>query len=61
MNDKELIEKLGGVSSVARLTGFSVQRVQNWINPKRSGIPASVKLEFPEIFLRSSIKQSENV
>lgn len=52
MSDKEKIESLGGSTVVAKKTGYSVQRVQNW---KNRGIPASVKLEFPELFLSEKI------
>jgi len=54
MNDAELIQKLGGVAKVAALTGFSVQRVQNWL---ARGIPASVKLERRDLFLPDLSKE----
>jgi len=48
-----LITDLGGPVKVADLmklaTKGGVQRVQNW---KYRGIPASVKLQHPELFLR---------
>jgi len=43
----ELIESLGGSAAVSRITGYSVQRVNNW---KARGIPASAKVEFPALF-----------
>lgn len=50
--DRALIERLGGSSKLAQLLGFSpvggVQRVQNW---KVRGIPPSVKLAYPDVFL----------
>lgn len=53
MDDKTLIESLGGPTKVCELLGYDksggVQRVQNWIT---RGIPPKVKLEHPEIFLR---------
>ncbi|OOR91694.1 helix-turn-helix domain-containing protein [Moraxella bovis] len=47
MTDKELIEKLGDTTALAKLLGFTEQRVSNW---KRRGIPPKVKLENPELF-----------
>jgi hypothetical protein len=51
--DWELITELGGPTKVAELlkdeADCSVQRVQNW---KFRGIPASVKLKRPDLFLR---------
>jgi hypothetical protein len=53
-NDKQLIESLGGPAKVAGLLGYDkqggVQRVHNWMT---RGIPPKVKLEHPELFLRS--------
>ena len=50
--DRERIERLGGSAVVARLMGLTskgaVQRVNNW---KTRGIPADVKLKWPELFL----------
>lgn len=50
--DRERIERLGGSAAVARRMGLTssgaVQRVNNW---KTRGIPAEVKLEWPELFL----------
>jgi len=52
--DKELIQSLGGPTQLARRLGLnqlgSVQRVQNWTV---RGIPAEVKLAYPDIFLRN--------
>lgn len=52
-HDWALITYLGGPAKVARLLGYEsrggIQRVQNW---RYRGIPAEVKLAFPEIFLR---------
>ncbi len=51
-----LIERLGGAAEVARLLGYSekggAQRVHNW---KTRGIPAEVKLQWPELFLTELI------
>ncbi len=51
--DKALIQSFGGPTQLAMLLGYSkpggVQRVQNWTS---RGIPPSVKLARPEIFLR---------
>lgn len=50
--DRELIERLGGTSKLAKLLGYpkagGPQRVNQW---KARGIPALVKLERPDIFL----------
>lgn len=54
MTDKELIEKMG-TTALARLLGFTEQRVSNW---KRRGIPPKVKLDNPKIF--QSNKQNKN-
>lgn len=55
--DAALIESLGGPTKVADLLGYEraggVQRVQNWIT---RGIPARVKVERPELFLRPQPK-----
>ena len=53
MNDAQLIESLGGPAKVAKLLRYErggIQRVHNWL---RRGIPARVKLDHPEVFLRS--------
>ncbi|HIE4193348.1 hypothetical protein [Burkholderia cenocepacia] len=50
--DRERIERLGGSAAAARLMGLTsrgaVQRVNNW---KTRGIPADVKLAWPDLFL----------
>lgn len=55
--DATLIEALGGATKVAELLDLrgesksgGVQRVHNWIT---RGIPARVKLEHPELFLKA--------
>ena len=52
MNDKDRILQLGGPTKVCELLGFQkrggAQRIQNWMT---RGIPAKVKVEYPEIFL----------
>lgn len=51
--DKDIIVALGGSTKVAELLDLkSKQRVQNWM---RRGIPASVKLQYPHIFLNPNI------
>lgn len=48
--DKELIALLGGTTAVAKRIGVnSPQRVHNWLT---RGIPASVKLAHPKLFLK---------
>lgn len=49
--DQERIRALGGPTKLARLLGYDrggPQRVSNWI---ARGIPASVKVEHPELFM----------
>ncbi len=53
MDDKKLIEELGGPTKVAELLGYDkahggVQRVQNWMT---RGIPPKEKLARPDLFL----------
>jgi hypothetical protein len=54
MTDADLIDELGGPAKVCELLSIpkhgGVQRVQNW---KARGIPARVKLERPDLFLRT--------
>nr|DAY13519.1 MAG TPA: Putative antitoxin of bacterial toxin-antitoxin system, YdaS/YdaT [Caudoviricetes sp.] len=47
MDDRKIIISLGGPTKIAKILGCSPQRVQNWIY---RGIPARVKLEYPELF-----------
>lgn len=54
MNDSELIDALGGPAKLAERLGYvpsagGVQRVHNW---RRRGIPAAVKVQHPDLFLR---------
>jgi len=53
MSDKELIQSLGGASALARELGYEMpdgaRRVHNWI---RRGIPAHVKVDRPDLFMR---------
>ena len=56
--DCALIERLGGAAVVARLLGLEgerqSERVQNW---KARGIPAAVKLMYPEILLPKLVRK----
>jgi len=52
-SDKELITKFGGSSALAKKLGLSKQRVHNWFT---RGIPASIKLKHPKLFLKKSTK-----
>lgn len=55
-NDREILLKLGGSTKVAELLGFKdKQRVQNWMT---RGIPASIKLKYPHLFLNPNISKS---
>ena len=47
--DNQVIVNLGGPSKVAELLGTSRQRIHNWM---KRGIPAGVKLKFPQYFLK---------
>lgn len=50
--DEALIKSLGGVTRVAEMLGYDkaggVQRVHNWC---KRGIPARIKLQYPDLFL----------
>lgn len=46
--DRALIDALGGTSKLAAKLGISAQVVTNW---KTRGIPARVKLDWPDLFL----------
>ncbi len=49
-HDRELIDRLGGPTSVARRLGLypgGVQRVSNW---RVRGIPALMRLQRPDLF-----------
>lgn len=52
MTDVELIDHYGGPARLAEKLGWherrAVQRIHNW---RSRGIPAAVKLKFPNIFL----------
>jgi hypothetical protein len=49
-SDRDLIALLGGPAALARRLGFSsLQRVHNWLT---RGIPPSIKLAYPKIFLK---------
>lgn len=56
MTDSQLIDDLGGPAKVAELLGYEkhggTQRVNNW---KSRGIPAKVKLDHPDVFLRREL------
>lgn len=55
LSDKELIALLGGPTVLSKKLGFSsAQRVHNWLY---RGIPASIKLAYPKLFLNKRIKK----
>jgi hypothetical protein len=59
--DARLIDQLGGPAKLAEQLGYDkasggVQRIQNW---KKRGIPASVKLAHPDLFLTDLIDRSQ--
>ena len=54
-SDKDLIAQLGGPTILAKKLGFaSKQRVHNWLT---RGIPPSIKLAYPTIFLKKTRKK----
>ncbi len=62
ITDKELIRSLGGPARVAEILKFDkshggVQRVQNWLT---RGIPAQIKVDFPELFMRKKTELPEH-
>ena len=49
--DAQIILRYGGATALARMLGLSSpQRVQNWLV---RGIPSRVKLEYPDLFLKT--------
>lgn len=59
--DRELIRALGGPAKVARLLKLDtrsggIQRVQNWLS---RGIPAKVKIDYPQHFLKQKRAKRE--
>jgi hypothetical protein len=57
--DAQLIAELGGPAKVAELLGYDkadggIQRVCNWL---KRGIPARVKVERPDLFMRSASRK----
>lgn len=52
MNDAQLIDHYGGPARLAKVLGWhesrAIQRIHNW---RARGIPAAVKLRYPEVFL----------
>ena len=64
--DSKIIDDLGGPSKLSELLGYDkthggVQRIQNW---KKRGIPSSVKISHPELFMTElidRIKSSDDV
>jgi hypothetical protein len=58
MTDAEIITHLGGPKKLADRLGFpqerGVQRVSNWCT---RGIPAAVKVQWPEIFMRRDMPE----
>lgn len=50
--DAQIILRYGGATALARMLGLSSpQRVHNWLV---RGIPARVKIEYPDLFLKTS-------
>ncbi|SDR37319.1 hypothetical protein SAMN05443245_5210 [Paraburkholderia fungorum] len=61
--DSKIIDDLGGPSKLAELLGYDktsggVQRIQNW---KRRGIPSSVKIARPDLFMTDLIDRIKSI
>lgn len=58
--DRQVIKDLGGPAKVAELLGLAknggVQRVQNWTT---RGIPPSVKVERPDLFMPELARRTD--
>jgi hypothetical protein len=52
--DKELIHLYGGTTALAKKLGIAKQRVNNW---RTRGIPASIKIKYPKLFLKKYTKK----
>lgn len=48
--DKRLLQSIGSYAEIGRITGNSPQCVFNWT---KRGIPARIKLKYPDLFLNS--------
>ena len=58
MNDKELIEKLGGVKAIADALSYNYTTVHNWLT---RGISRDAKIAHPEIFMQKKIDAVEHI
>jgi hypothetical protein len=57
MTDKEIIEFYGGGTKLARKLGLLTHHDRIKVNLWKSrGIPAKIKLQYPEIFLKRKFK-----
>lgn len=52
MNDKLIIEKLGGVKAVSEALGYNYTTVHNWTH---RGISKDAKVTHPDIFMPKNI------
>lgn len=52
MSDNKIIEKLGGVSAIAKILGYRYNAVYHW---KKRGIAASAKVRYPQHFMPASL------
>ena len=52
VNDKLIIEKLGGVNVVSKILGYEYNTVYNWTT---RGISAFAKVKHPEHFMPKSL------
>lgn len=61
--DSKIIDDLGGPTKLAEKLGYDkaaggVQRIQNW---RTRGIPAGVKVQYPELFMTELIDRIKSV
>ena len=58
MDDRELIEKLGGVKAIAKALNYNYTTVHNWLT---RGISRDAKIAHPEIFMQKKIESVEHI
>ncbi len=58
MQDRQIIEKLGGVKAVADALGYNYTTVHNWTS---RGISKDAKVEHPEIFMIKSLEDIKHI
>ena len=58
MNDKQIIEKLGGVKAITDALGYNYTTVHNWLT---RGISRDAKIAHPDIFMPKKIEDVEHI